>query len=297
MLKIIKAETSLGSSNKGAEMTPKILLKNGLLEALHQNKIGYEILDLPKTKKISEASTSMVKNHATLTSLNRSIYDLAVKSKNKDDKVLLIGGDHSASIGSLFATKKSDPKAVLLYIDAHPDCNSPDSSPSHNMHGMSLATVLGDSLYNDYKFPKYKYSEVIILGAKDIDPHERKYIKDKLIKMYTISDIIANGIGEVMKEIIKFVSDKPLHVSLDIDAIDASEAPGTGIVNKGGLTYREIRYITETLSTKNIRSIDLMELNPKRDPENKTLDLGTELIINLLGGKWSPYEKYLSHHA
>ncbi|MDO8493284.1 MAG: arginase [bacterium] len=299
MLKIIKAETSLGSDNKGSELAPELLLKSGLLNALDANKINYEILELPKIPQPEDSTLRRlnlpaVKNHTFLTALNKSIYDLAVTSKNKNNKTLLLGGDHSASIGSMFATKKSAPKAVLLYIDAHPDCNSPTSSPSGNMHGMSLSTALGDALYEDYKYPKYKYSEIILLGAKDIDSSEQRYIKDKKIKMYTITDVITDGVGSVMKEILKFIADRPLHVSLDIDSVDVSEAPGTGIINKGGLTYREIRYITELLSTKDIRSIDLMEINPKNDENNKTLNLGTELVINLLGGKWSPYEKYLN---
>jgi arginase len=298
MLKIIKAETSLGSSNAGTELAPAAILKGGLLDALRYNKIDHEILPLLKTKSaIPTKNNLLVKNHSRLTNLNNSIYELAVNNKNPGAKMLLLGGDHSMSIGSMFATKMSHSKAVLIYIDAHPDCNSPHSSPSGNMHGMSLATVLGDSLYDDYDLPKYKYSEVVILGAKDIDPAEREYIDKKKIRIYTMNDIIARGIGDVVSEILKFIKDKPVHVSLDIDSVDVSEAPGTGIVNRGGLSYREIRYATEALSTTDIKSIDLMEVNPKQDEDNKTVNLATELIISLLGSKWSPYEKYLKDHA
>lgn len=298
MLKIIKAQTCLGSDNKGAELAPDAILKMGLLDALKHNNIDSKILSLSKTKSVATIKTNpLVKNHNHLTTLNNSIYELAVSNKNSEDKILLLGGDHSASIGSMFATKTSDKDAVLLYIDAHPDCNTPHSSPSGNMHGMSLSTVLGDALYTDYNLPKYNYNEVVILGAKDIDPYEQDYIKNKKIKMLTVGDIITRGIGEVMKDIRKFIKNKPLHISLDIDCMDVNEAPGTGIINKGGLNYREIRYITESLKTANTKSIDLMEINPKRDVENKTINLGIELVISLLGGRWSLYEKYLKDHS
>ncbi len=295
MLKIIKAETSLGSNNKGTELAPISLLKNGLLDALKYNKTDYKILRLePKEKIIGFVKNPRVKNHKLLTEFNHSIYNTSIKNREPEDKILLLGGDHSVSIGSMFATKKSEPKAVLVYIDAHADSNTPESSLSANMHGMSLSTILGDSLYQDYNLNKYKYSEVIILGAKDIDPPEWKYLRDKKIKVYAMNNIITEGIGSIMNKIISLIKDKPLHISLDIDSIDVSEAPGTGIVNKGGLTYREIKYITETLSTADIKSIDLIEINPKNDVGRKTIDLGIELVINLLGGKWSPYEKYLN---
>lgn len=298
MLKIIKAETSLGSDNKGTEQAPEVLLRSGLVDALKHHKINHEILKSPKITRLSETKDkSHVKNHAALTLLNRSIYEMALTSPASKDKILLLGGDHSMSIGSMFATKKSHPNAVLIYIDAHPDCNNPDSSPSGNMHGMSLSTVLGDSLYDDYKFKKYKYNEVVIIGAKDIDPYERHYLKEKKIKVHTIEDIVSDGIGKIMKSVLKFAEGKPVHISLDIDCVDVSEAPGTGIINKGGLTYREIKYVTERLSTLDTKSIDLMEINPKKDKEDKTIALGIELILNLLGGKWSPYEKYLENHS
>ena len=296
MLNIIKASTSLGSNNKGTEKAPELLLKGGLIEALNFNKIQYQILTLPKNNKGREEQikkNTLVKNHLELTAYNHLIYNLATTHQGSTDKLLLLGGDHSVGIGSMFATKTIEPETVLLYIDAHPDSNTPETSLSHNMHGMSLATVLGDSLHRDYKFPIYNYKEVIILGAKDIDPLEWKYIKDKKIKIYTMSDIITEGIGTIIKDILKFISTKPLHVSLDIDSIDTEYAPGTGVINKGGLSYREIKYIAEKISTRDIRTIDLVEVNPKYDKNNKTVLLGIELILTLLGGKWSPYEKYI----
>ncbi len=294
MLKIIKAETSLGSSNGGTELAPDEILKLGLLDALTFNNIAYQLLPLEILGPISVAPNTKVKNHETLTVLNRSIYETAIKTNSAKDITLLLGGDHSTSIGSMFATKKLEPNAAILYIDAHPDSNTPDSSPSGNMHGMSLSTVLGDSLYTDYGFTKYKYNEAIILGAKDIDQYEQNYIKEKSIKMFTVSNVTESGIGEIMTQVLDHIKGRPLHISLDIDSIDVSEAPGTGIINKGGLSYREIKYITEKLSSANICSIDIMEINPQKDVDNKTINLGIELILNLLGHRWTPYEKYLS---
>ncbi len=292
MLKILKAGTSLGSDNIGSELAPDKILKT-LSPALHEYEIGHRLLKAPIVRGETPQSKERVRNHAKLTELNRQIYNIATGSKGKDDIVLTLGGDHSISIGSMFGSKSVDSDAVIIYIDAHPDCHSPETSPSGNMHGMSLATVLGDSLYDDYQLPKYKYSEVVLLGAKDIDRGEDRYLADHKIKNYGVRDIVAEGIGQIMKRVIKFAGRKPVHVSLDIDAVDVSEAPGTGIINKGGLTYREVRYITEILSTLNIKSIDLVEVNPSKDIKEKTTELAAELIMSLLGYKWTPYEKYI----
>lgn len=289
MLKIIKAGTSLGSFNKGSELAPDVILKNGLKQAFKANKIDFKIIG-----EIEKQGDKSLNDLDYLKLINKQIYQFATGKVIKNDQLLTLGGDHSMAIGSMFASKKLEPDSKILYIDAHPDCNDTKNSPTGNIHGMSLSTVLGDSLYQEYRQAKYNYTDVVILGAKDIDDSERRYIKKNKIKMFEIGDVIEKGISEVLNRSLDYLGDNPLHISLDIDSIDKLNAPGTGIKNQGGLTYREIKYVCEKLSKKNIRSIDVVEVNPKLDQKNKTIDLAIELIITLLGGHWSPYDLYLS---
>ncbi|MDP4038701.1 MAG: arginase family protein, partial [bacterium] len=286
MLKIIKAGTSAGSFNQGSELAPDAILENGLEKALHTNKIGFEIIG-----EIEHQTSATARNDIHyLTKINKQIYNFATQNIKSSDRLLTIGGDHSISIGSMFATKALEPKAQILYIDAHPDCNDFTNSPTGNIHGMSLSTVLGDSLYKKFNLAKYSYNEVVILAAKDIDDFERKYITKNKIKMFEMNDIIEHGIGEVLIKTLDYLGNNPLHVNLDIDSIDAMFSPATGIANQVGLTYREIKYVCEKLASNNIKSIDLVEVNPKLDPDNKTLNLAIELVITLLDGRWSSYD-------
>jgi len=291
MLKIIKAGSSLGSFNWGSELAPDVILENGLTHALQVNKINFQVIG--EIEKIG--FKDKLNDLDCLVRLNRQIYNLATAQIKSTDQLLTLGGDHSISIGSMLASKTLEPNCSVLYIDAHPDCNNLTDTPTGNIHGMTLATVLGDSLYSQFKFnQKYTYDEVVIMAAKDIDNSERDYLAKHKIKMFEINDIVEKGIAKVLALALDYLGPTPLHISLDIDAIDELFAPGTMIKNQGGLTYREIKYLCQKLSEKEIKSIDLVEVNPKLDKQNQTLDLAVELVITLLGGKWSKYDQYLA---
>lgn len=281
----------MGSSNAGTELAPEALFKGGLGQALKYNGLEYDQISLKARGDLSKKEP--VKNQAALIDLNKQIYNEAVKSLKKGRKVITLGGDHSVAIGSIYAAKEVEKEALLVYVDAHPDANDQETSPSGNMHGMSFSTVLGDGLHKNFGYKPYKKNDALLLGIKDIDPAEWQYIKENKIKFFTIENIIELGISNVMKKVIQFAGNKPIHLSLDIDVVDAEYAPGTGVINKGGLTYREIKYICKKLSTANIRSIDVVEVNPKKDRNNKTVELSNELLITLLGGEWSPYNQYI----
>lgn len=295
MLKIIPAPTSAGSFNQGSELAPQALLDHGLLKVLKANGLDVQLLE-PITEKKTNQSTSKIRNHGLLTNFNKDLYKLATENIMPTDQLLTLGGDHAISVGSMFATKTIWPEAKIIYIDAHPDCNQPKDSPTGNMHGVPVSTVLGDALYSDYLYPKYDYSEILLIAIKDIDQAEADYLKKHNITAYTISDIVEHGIGWIVSEAMTWANDKLLHISLDIDSIDGSYAPGTGIVNKGGLTYREVKYLTHRLADLHICSVDLVEVNPKSDIDGKTVELAIELIAELLHGDWSPYKRYLMKH-
>lgn len=294
MLKVFQAGTSLGSSNPGTEMAPVALLEGGLLKALAYNEIDVEVLQPVEHPPASDKLTMGLRNLEELVTYCGELFGQITSNVQKDDKVLTIGGDHSIGMATMLASKRLWPKAHIVYIDAHPDCiNDPADTPSGNVHGFPLSTALGDGLHVHFGHEHFGYDDVTLIGVKDIDKAEFDYLHKHGICYYTMDDIIERGIGDIMATVRKRIADRPLHVALDIDSIDVSEAPGTGIINKGGLSYREISYITRQLAEENVRSIDLVEINPNRDERAKTVDLGVELGVTLLGGDWTPYTRYL----
>lgn len=294
MLNIFPAGTSLGSANLGTEIAPEELLQGGLLTALAHNDIDYDVCAPIQAQSASDQPHRGLYNYHSVIDFNKRLYQNITAASETADHNLVLGGDHSIGIGSMFATKKLWPKAKLIYIDAHPDCHDkPADTTSGNIHGFPLSTVLGDGLYAEFDYPKYRYDEVVMVGLKDIDQDEQDYLDRHSIKYFTIDQIIERGIGPIMKDVLDFLDDRPIHVGLDIDSIDVTEAPGTGIINKGGLSYREINYIVRRLAECQVVATDLVEINPRRDSMHKTVDLGIELAVILSGGKWSAYTKYL----
>ncbi|MSR68458.1 hypothetical protein EXS66_01570 [Candidatus Saccharibacteria bacterium] len=293
MVKIYSARTCLGSFNKGTELAPKEILGRSLMSGLAKNAIQSQLGATEELLRADKGDAVNAHYRSALVEFNKSLYKKIIKSTSSTDIALTLGGDHAISIATMFATKKRHSDCVVVYIDAHPDCNEPQSSPTGNIHGMPLATVLGDSLYSDFKLPKYRYDEVFMMGIKDADKFERRYIKKNNILCVLMDEIIEKGIAAALKKIKQQISGRPVHVSLDIDSIDVSEAPGTGIINKGGLSYREVSYLCRNLAQEKIVAIDLVEVNPTRDIADKTINLSAELIINLLGGQWSVYDRYL----
>lgn len=294
MLKIAQAATSLGSFNKGSETAPKAILDTTLIAGLEKNKLKYSVLEPVTAMAQNDPSEpEKLRYHQELIDFNMHLYEQILSAASLDDTVLTLGGDHSISIGSMFASKNRNPQTCIVYIDAHPDCNNPTDTPTGNIHGMPLSTVLGDALYSDFKLAKFNYDEVFIIAAKDIDEAELKYLKTNNINFYSMDNIIEQGVASILDEVTQKINNRPVHVSLDIDSIDSSEAPGTGIVNKGGLSYREVSYLCRHLSKQKIIALDCVEVNPKRDIDNKTVLLAGDLIVSLLGGEWSPYTQYL----
>jgi len=293
MIKIVQAATSLGSFNKGSEKAPATILDTTLRSGLKKNMFEFSELEPVTAIEETNNSNKKLRNLDSLISFNKTLFEQITSSADNKDIVLTLGGDHSISIGTLFASKARNPQTCIVYIDAHPDCSNPIDSPTGNIHGMPLSTVLGDALWVDFELPKYQYNEVFIIGAKDIDEAEYRYMQAHNITCYTIDDIIRHGIAKIVDEIRQKVASRPLHVSLDIDSIDSSEAPGTGIVNRGGLSYREVSYLCRELSKEDIIALDCVEVNPERDINNKTVLLAGDLCVSLLGGDWSPYTQYL----
>lgn len=295
MLKVIQAGTSLGTlSNHGTELAPIAILNGGLTEALAKNKIEFEILEPIPDHEPSTVLKQNLYNLDSLIEFNQALYHQMVAEVSPRGRAVVLGGDHSIGIGSLYASKSIWPDACAVYIDAHPDCSSPAESLSGYIHGMPLSTALGDGLHSRFEHAPYRYDEVFIVGVKDIDEAEYRYLERNKIRYITMDEIIERGIGAVAGELRDKIGNRPVHVSLDIDSIDGNFAPGTGILNHGGFSGREISYLARHLSELQVRVIDLVEVNPSLDDDKKTVELGVELLAALLGGAWSSYSRYMA---
>jgi arginase len=208
----------------------------------------------------------------------------------------VLGGDHSVAIGTVSGVsahfRKQEKRIGLLWLDAHGDMNTPESSPSGNVHGMPLASLIGYGAPElvelmGYK-PKVEPRNVAVVGARDLDAKERRIVKESGIHVFTMRDIDERGMRDAMAEALRFVTDdtEGTAVSLDLDFVDPSDAPGVGTPVRGGVTYREAHLAMEMIAdSESMVSLEVVELNPVIDEHNKTAILGVELVMSALGKK------------
>ena len=207
---------------------------------------------------------------------------------------LVVGGDHSIAIGSFAGAasycKKREESLGLIWFDAHADMNTPETTPSGNIHGMPLAALLGygaPELTNVAGFaPKLDPSLCVHIGARDIDPGERELIRKLGMRFFTMREIDERGMSACMDEAIKIASrgSGGYGVTFDVDALDPGDAPGSGTLVRGGLTYRESHLGMEKIAEAGgMRYLEIVEINTALDVNNKTAELGVELILSALG--------------
>jgi arginase len=209
---------------------------------------------------------------------------------------LVLGGDHSIAVGTVsgiaaFAQSRGQ-KVGVLWVDAHGDINTPDSSPSGNIHGMPLAALLGFGALEltsvGGSAPKVDPSNVALVGIRSLDAGEKKRLKETGVQVHTMSDIDRHGVHRVMKKALAQVTAGTdyVHVSMDLDAVDPSVAPGVGTPVKGGLDYREAHLIMEVIADAGIMtSLELVEVNPILDNRNTSAEFAVELVQSAFGKK------------
>jgi arginase len=201
---------------------------------------------------------------------------------------LFIGGDHSISIGTVAAVAKQGEIGVI-WVDAHTDMNTPESSPSGNIHGMPVAVLIGDGpseLVNvGYPGSKLKPENLAMVGIRSVDKIERQRVRDSGITVYTMRDVDEQGIHGIANKILQqFAHLERIHVSFDLDSCDPRFAPGVGTPVLGGLTYREAHLLMEILSDSGkVKSMDVVEINPILDIQNRTAEAAVEMVMSLLG--------------
>jgi len=205
---------------------------------------------------------------------------------------LLLGGDHSISLGSVSGIAKVHKNIGVIWVDAHADFNTDETTPSGNIHGMILAALAGIGntrlTHASGWTPKISKETIVIVGARDLDRQEQELLRTHNISVFTMSDIDQRGMTDVMKEAIAIAAqhDNPIHLSLDLDSLDPREAPGVGTPVRGGLSYREAHLAMELVAdSQRLVSMDVVEVNPILDSENTTAKLAVELILSALGKK------------
>jgi len=208
----------------------------------------------------------------------------------------VLGGDHSIAAGTVAGVaahfRKQSKPVGLIWLDAHGDMNTPESSPSGNVHGMPLASIMGHGPAKLTELagakPMVEPRNVALVGIRDLDSKERKLIKETGVHVFTMRDIDERGMREVMAEALRFASDETagVAVSLDMDFVDPTDAPGVGTPVRGGATYREAHLALEMIAdSRSAVSFELVEINPVIDLHNKTALLGVELLLSGLGKK------------
>ena len=290
---------SFGQPLSGFENVPILARDRGLLQKLSKGyDVSFEIINskcLENEKICYNSFGSVIKNAFIIGNACYNLH-LQMLSKYNDNKIpILIGGDHSIVCGSISSAVTIDDNIGIIWIDAHADINTPLSSRSMNMHGMPLSFLLGLSDSKSVKgfewmndITKLKPRNLIYIGLRSIDEDELEFINDLNIKNYSIEDIKHKTIESVMDEILLYFSEiDNIHISWDIDSIDPLYAPCTGTKVNDGLSINESICIAKTLSKyKNIKSIDMVEINPllcqNVNDVNKTVDLANYLISILM---------------
>ncbi|SMF79065.1 arginase [Pseudobacteriovorax antillogorgiicola] len=259
---------------------------------------GYKVRDIGDLfVPVRDSLSQEIQDEKFLQPLTQICEDLCGKTHNavqSGNIPLVVGGDHSIAIGTISGIakhhKEQGGELGVVWVDAHADINTPDSSPSGNIHGMPLATLMGDGHPELCKIggdgPKLKPENVALIGIRTIDDDEKRVLKASGVNYYSMRDIDERGMFRVMKEAIEKVSanTKALHVSFDIDGIDPRYAPGVSTPVSGGLTLREAHLLLEMLyETKKLGSLEFVELNPYTDVGAQSANLTVDLILSALG--------------
>jgi len=264
-------------------------------------KLGHVVTDGGNIRvEIAETQTSGNKSAHYLKEITETCTRTAeavVKTLEEGMTPLVLGGDHSLAAGSISGVaefyRRRGQKIGVIWIDAHSDINTPQTSPSGNVHGMPLAALLGlgpEPLGNIFGYaPKIAAENTVLVGVRDIDAAERENIRRAgVTEVYTMRDIDERGMRAVMEEALRTAGNGTAgyHVSLDMDWIDPEDAPGVGTPVRGGATYREAHLAMEILADHDrLLSFEIVEVNPILDEHNRTADLAVELACSAFGKK------------
>lgn len=295
---IIGVLMDLGADRRGVDMGPSAVRVAGLNERLET--LGYEVTDagnIPvRNPEMMQIADRKLKYLPEIAAACQALADQVEASLESGSTPIVLGGDHSIAIGSVgglsaFHHKRGE-RVGVIWFDAHGDMNTPDTSPSGNIHGMPFAAILGKGAKELTEIsgfaPKVYPEDCVLIGARSVDPDEAVALRASGIRVVTMRELDERGMSSVMDEAIELASRRTVgfHVTMDMDFVDPDFAPGVGTPVPGGPTYRESHLAMEKVADSGkMLSFELTEVNPVFDISNKTAELGVQLILSAFGKK------------
>lgn len=297
---LIGVPLDLGASKHGADLGPAAVRYAGmnLSPRLDEQlrKLGHPLIDegnisVPAFKIGAEqASDTRLRYLEPIVSVCGQLAETVERHCGPEDFPLVIGGDHCIALGSIAGVVKARGPVGVIWIDAHADFNTAESTPSGNIHGMPLAALVG---IGDKRLVEIGHigrkvdpTRVVIIGSRDLDPGEKAFLREVGVNVFTMKEIDRLGLAAVMEQAIELATrdTNGLHISFDMDAVDPDFAPGVGTRVAGGLTYREAHLSLELIADSGkMTSLEIVEVNPTFDHENRTAIMATELILSAFG--------------
>ena len=291
-IRIIGAPMDLGADRRGVDIGPSAIRYANLSE--HLQRLGHAVKDqgnitIPQPES-HPVGNPHLKYLEPIVKAAEELSEIVSETLQAGEFPLILGGDHSIALGSISGVARQHRDVGVIWVDAHGDFNTEDTTPSGNIHGMVLAALAGvgnqQLTHIDGWGPKLNKDTIVIVGARDLDPGEQELLREHKIHVFTMSEIDQFGISEIMRRAVAIASqhNNPIHLSLDMDALDPREAPGVGTLVRGGLSYREAHLAMELIAaSQRLISMDVVEVNAILDRENATARLAVELILSALG--------------
>jgi len=292
-ISIIGVPTDYGQTRRGVDMGPSAIRYAGVVERLET--IGHVVHDQGDIRVSQKQEGTIVDkqllNLEEVIDVSTSLANRVNNAVEQKEFPLVLGGDHSIAIGTLAGLGEHYKNLGVIWFDAHADLNTPETTPSGNIHGMPLAVSIGLGHERLVKIrnnvPKIKPENVIIIGARSVDPGERELISQQGIKVYTMHEVDRLGMTRVMEDALAYLRARDidgLHLSLDLDGLDPLYTPGVGTPVPGGITYRESHLAMEMLQESGmLTSAEFVEVNPILDEKNRTADVAVALMGSLFG--------------
>jgi arginase len=309
-VRLIGAPTDIGASMRGASLGPEALRVAGLPDALQ--RLGLQVHDSGNLPGPSNPGLPPQDGHRHLPEVlawNQAVFQTVTQALQAGEVPMMLGGDHSLAIGSIGAVAahcraRQQPLRVI-WLDAHADFNTSDITPSGNIHGMPVAVLCGHGPQPLLHLaghwgqaeagpPALSASEIRLIGVRSVDPLERRFVHAQGLEVFDMRHLDEHGMRAAMQQALMGVDDRThLHVSFDVDFLDPDIAPGVGTPVRGGPSYREAQLCMEMLAdTGRLGSLDVVELNPARDIQNRTAELVVDLVESLFGKstlmRWRP---------
>lgn len=295
-IQILGVPLDLGQTRRGVDMGPSAIRAAGL--QTHLREIGLDVDDAGDLTVVIPETQTLADSRARYLSEIAAVCRRAAKRIGEfleDGRTpLVLGGDHSIAVGAIAGSvrhfRRQKRPLGLLWFDAHADCNTPETTLTGNVHGMPLAACLGygpEALTRLIgSSPLLDPKHVVLIGVRDVDPAEREIVRRSGITVYTIRDIDEQGMRPIAQQAIEIASrgTAGFHLSLDMDVIDPTDAPGVGTPVRGGIGYREAHLAMEMVADSGgMRSFEVVEVNPILDIENQTATLAVELALSAFG--------------